>query len=117
MLNTNYVSNGVMFIVECGKFIVSFILLITSEGIYQGIQLWRSTTFNEWFIFSLPAIIYAVINLQHMDPATVSVLSQCKIIVTSFLWWCVFKKHGHIILMVIIITAHKCILYGQWVKH
>eukprot|EP01084_Bolivina_argentea_P267202 453524_1 len=102
MLNENhlpYNTNAVMIIVEFGKFVVSFISLVTSEGIYKGIKLLRSVSLNERLIFCIPAIIYSITNnltfyeLQYMDPATSSVLSQTKIIGTAFLWWYVFQKH------------------------
>eukprot|EP01084_Bolivina_argentea_P267201 453522_1 len=92
-----YNSNAALVIAEFGKFIVTFILLFYLQGVSGGITSIRSVPLKEWFLFSIPAILYSITNnlqfyiLQYMDPGSLGVLQQTKIIATALLWWYWFK--------------------------
>eukprot|EP01083_Nonionella_stella_P264355 896923_1 len=93
-----YNSNAALVVSEVGKFVVTFLLLFYSQGIQQAICSLKNVPFKEWFLFSIPALIYSVTNnlgfyiLQYMDPGSLGVLQQTKIITTALLWWCAFTK-------------------------
>mmetsp|Transcript_32633 Transcript_32633/g.52928 ORF Transcript_32633/g.52928 Transcript_32633/m.52928 type:complete len:374 (+) Transcript_32633:53-1174(+) len=96
--STPYQSAAAMVVAECGKFVVSLVLLLFSEGIQQMIQSIKAVPKQQWLLFSIPAAIYSITNnldfyiLQYMDPASMQVLVQSKIVTTALLWWWWFKK-------------------------
>eukprot|EP01084_Bolivina_argentea_P104395 186932_1 len=93
-----YNSNAALVVSECGKFMVTFTLLFYSQGIQQAIRSLKIVPFKEWFLFSIPALIYSVTNnlefyiLRYMDPGSLLVLQQTKIITTALIWWYAFTK-------------------------
>eukprot|EP01084_Bolivina_argentea_P204614 349458_1 len=93
-----YNSNASLVISECGKLMVTIILLFYSQGISTMIKSIKSVPIGEWFLFSMPALLYSITNnlgfyiLRYMDPGSLGVLQQTKIITTALLWWFWFKK-------------------------
>merc|ERR1719410_365499 len=84
-----YNSNAALLVAEIGKFIASVALLLWQEGYAQAKRSVQSVPIKEWFLFAIPAIIYSITNnldffiLRYMDPGSMSVLQQTKIITTA----------------------------------
>ena len=93
-----YNSNAALVIAEMGKFVASIALLLWQEGYDQAKISVQSVPFKEWFLFAIPAVIYSITNnldffiLSYMDPGSMSVLQQTKIITTALLWWYMFQQ-------------------------
>merc|ERR1712129_599819 len=94
-----YNSNAALLIAEIGKLIASIALLVYQEGYDKAKRSVQAVPFKEWFLFMVPAIIYSVTNnldfyiLSWMDPGSMSVLQQSKIITTALLWKLMFARH------------------------
>jgi len=84
---------------EVLKLCLSFIFLAAEEGSLQGVLKALSRgTLKHWLIFTIPSLMYSVNNnidilfVQHMDPATMQVLVQLKILTTAVTWRIVFRQ-------------------------
>ena len=95
-----YNTFAAMVVCEFGKFIISFILLFYLQNdINDTIKSIKSISFTDFILFSFPAFIYSInnnlnlITVQYMDPGSMQILIQFKIITTALLWWCWFKKN------------------------
>ena len=77
--STPYQSAAAVMIAECGKFIISALLLFHTEGIAQAIKSLKYVPATEWLLFSFPAALYSITNnldfyiLQYMDPGSMQV--------------------------------------------
>jgi len=84
---------------EALKLLLSLGLLTAEVGSAKGV--WEALskgTLKHWLVFTVPSFMYAVNNnldmmlIQHMDPATMQVLLQLKILTTAVTWRIVFRK-------------------------
>ena len=72
-------STAEVLISECGKFMVSGLLLCTTEGISGAISSLQTMPIKQWLLLSLPAAIYFIdynlifYTLQYMDPDSMQV--------------------------------------------
>jgi len=91
-------TNAVLLCTDIAKFAVTISVLLHLHGFSGTVKLTQAIPFKEWFLFSIPAIIYSITNnlefyiLRYMDPGTLSVLVQSKIITTAVCWWLAFKN-------------------------
>ncbi|XP_062584310.1 probable UDP-sugar transporter protein SLC35A4 [Saccostrea cucullata] len=87
-------SSSVVLIIEVGKFLVSWILLLWQT---KG-SLPKDVTFFCFLQYSVPGLLYSVSNnlsmmMQvYMDPTTFQVLSNLKIGITALLYWSFLRR-------------------------
>ncbi|CAD7972169.1 unnamed protein product [Amoebophrya sp. A120] len=94
---------SVVFFAELGKLFLSLLFLFreTNKSLLRMCRekLFTKMMAKEILSFMVPTVLYAINNnldiilANHMDGVTQQVLLQNKILVTSLVWWVVFRKH------------------------
>jgi len=88
----------VIFIAELTKLVVSWGCLSRLNGVGKALRMVSEVPWQNHLHFAVPAFIYMITNnldihmLRYMDPGTMFVLAQLKIVSTALLWRAFFKK-------------------------
>lgn len=107
---------------EALKLVVSILLLIKEEGLSGTIKEFRKLSLKFLVIQLLPAFFYCGTNnldvalLTYMDPGSLQVLMQTKVLPTSLLWRYVFKKtlsRDQWLALLILMVGSACIAWPR----